>query len=366
MKDQEKIRKIIHIDMDAFFASVEQKDNPDLRGKPIAVGGGSARGVVAAASYEARAYGVRSAMSGMEASRRCPKLIFVRSRFDRYKEISQKIMHIFKQYTDIVEPLSIDEAFLDVTENKKNIPYAMTIAEEIRERIFNELGLTASAGVSYNKFLSKIASDVNKPNGMYVITPKRALDFIDNLPIEKFYGVGRVTARKMHRIGVRKGVDLRQLSRVELVSQFGKIGHFYYGICRGIDPRVVQPFRIRKSVGTERTFTEDIQSEEQVFDELGEIAKELFRRSVNRNIFGYTLTLKVKFNDFSQITRSQTGTEVFTTLPEIEEEIYTLWGRVESQKPIRLLGLSLSNLDNENLNEEVLDAQLVLPFEEIL
>ncbi|HLP05808.1 MAG TPA: DNA polymerase IV, partial [Paludibacter sp.] len=251
------MRKIIHIDMDAFFASIEQRDNPDYRGKPLAVGHAGTRGVVAAASYEARKYGVRSAMASKTALRKCPQLIFVMPRFDVYKSVSSQVLEIFREYTDLVEPLSLDEAFLDVTENHKNMPSATHIALEIKQKIFEKLSLTASAGVSFNKFLAKIASDFNKPNGIYVVTPETAAQFVEKLEIEKFYGVGKVTAKRMHQLGINTGADLKQWSIEGLVANFGKAGHFYYQNARGIDHRPVEPQHIRKSVGAETTFGHD-------------------------------------------------------------------------------------------------------------
>ena len=244
--------------MDAFYASVEQRDQPHLRDKPVAVGGGGNRGVVAAASYEARQYGVRSAMPGVRAARLCPPLIFVKPRFDIYKKVSDQIHSIFEEYTDLIEPLSLDEAFLDVTENKKNLNSATLLATEIRNRIFEETQLTASAGVSFNKFLAKIASDINKPNGQKVITPEEAIPFLDLLPVEKFFGVGKVTAKRMHKMGIRTGADLKKISELELAQRFGKAGRYYYKIVRAQDDRKVNPNRVRKSIGAERTFNEDI------------------------------------------------------------------------------------------------------------
>ena len=268
---EDVIRKIIHIDMDAFFASVEQKDNPELKGKAVAVGGGGDRGVVAAASYEARKFGVRSAMPSKTALKRCPHLIFVKSRHSRYKEISDQIMAIFHEFTDLVEPLSIDEAFLDVSHNKMGLPSATVIAEEIRRRVKEETGLTASAGISVNKFLAKIASDYQKPDGLFVIKPKMVESFIEKLSIEKFFGVGKVTAEKMHQIGIFHGKDLKKRSLLELTRLFGKNGAYYYNIARGIDYREVDPHRIRKSVSTENTFRDDIRNKEQLKIRLEEL-----------------------------------------------------------------------------------------------
>lgn len=331
--------------MDAFYASVEQLDCPELKGKPVAVGGGTQRGVVAAASYEARKYGVKSAMSNGEALRRCPQLIFIKPRFQRYKEISQKLMALFREYTDLVEPLSIDEAFLDVTDNKKQEPYAMAIAEEIRERVKKEFGLTVSAGVSYNKFLAKTASDVNKPDGMFVITPKRAQQFFDLLPIRKFYGVGEVTAKKMMRLGIEKGRDLREFPERDLVHHFGKMGHFYYGIVRGEDNRPVLPHRERKSVGTEETFLSDITDRVQVIEALSELSNELHRRVSAKKMGGCTITLKVKYSDFCKISRSRTYTQPLLRKSDIENAALFLWDKISLREGIRLLGITLSKLE---------------------
>ncbi|MCK5700612.1 MAG: DNA polymerase IV, partial [Cyclobacteriaceae bacterium] len=252
------MRKIIHIDMDAFFASIEQRDNPDLLGKPVAVGGAGKRGVVAAASYEARKFGVFSAMPASIALRKCPELIFTKPRFDVYKEVSNQIRQIFLEYTDLVEPLSLDEAYLDVTENKKGLGSATIIAREIKSKINSTTHLIASAGVSINKFLAKVASDQDKPDGLYVIKPNQAESFVDGLAIEKFFGIGKVTAKKMHELGINTGADLKQISIEELVRRFGKVGRYYFDIARAIDKRLVNPNRIRKSLGAERTFEDDL------------------------------------------------------------------------------------------------------------
>ena len=299
-------RKIIHVDMDAFFASVEQLDNPELKGKPIAVGGSQARGVVAAASYEARKFGVKSAMSGILAKQKCPDLIFVKPNFSRYKEISHQIREIFYDYTDLVEPLSLDEAYLDVTENKVGNPSASLIAQEIRNRIFNELNLTASAGISINKFIAKVASDINKPNGQKTINPEEVISFLDNLPINQFYGVGKVTASKMYNLGIFTGNDLKQKSLEELANLFGKSGAHYYSIVRGIHNSVVKPDRIRKSVGAETTFFENISSEIFMIQKLEKIADELEKRLKKIDTKGKTVTLKIKYSDFTLQTRSKT------------------------------------------------------------
>jgi len=338
------IKKIIHVDMDAFYASVEQLDNSQLLGKPIAVGGGSERGVVAAASYEARKYGVKSAMPGVIAKRLCPEIIFVKPRFERYKELSFKIREIFFDYTDLVEPLSLDEAFLDVTENKKNISSATRLAKEIRTRIFQEVGLKASAGISINKFTAKIASDINKPNGQKTILPEDVISFLEELPINKFFGIGKVTAQKMHSLGIFNGKDLKKQSIEFLTRNFGKSGNHFYQIVRGIQYSEVKPNRIRKSIAAERTFTNDIYSIDQIKEKLDSISVELEKRIKKSNVKGKTITLKIKFNDFTIQSRSKTTDYWITTKQEINEIITGLIEQKEIDKPVRLLGISLSNL----------------------
>lgn len=338
------MRKIIHIDMDAFYASVEQRDNPALRGKPVAVGGDTARGVVAAASYEARRYGVRSAISSKVAHRRCPDLIFVRPRFDVYKAVSEQIRSIFFEYTDLVEPLSLDEAYLDVTYAKKGKPSATLIAREIKSRIFAETGLTASAGVSFNKFLAKVASDINKPDGLFVITPDQAEAFIDNLEVRKFYGIGKVTAQKMNQNGLWFGRDLRKLDRHELIRLFGKAGNYYYEIVRGIDDRPVVPFHERKSLGAENTFETDLFLFSQMVPEIEQVVATVWRRLQRSGLKGRTLTLKIKFADFEQITRSKTRQDYYTSAEMIlDEGLKLLKAEEPFARGIRLLGLTLSN-----------------------
>ena len=337
------LRKIIHIDMDAFFASVEQRDNPELRGKPVAVGHSSKRGVVAAASYEARKYGVHSAMPSVQASRLCPHLIFVPGRMHIYKEVSKQVHEIFREYTDLIEPLSIDEAFLDVTENNKEIPLGVTIAREIKEKIKEQLQLTASAGVSYNKFLAKIASDIRKPDGLCTIHPEQALDFISDLPIESFWGVGPVTAKKMHRLGIHTGLDLREASLQTLIRHFGKSGQLYYDFSRGVDLRPVESERVRKSVGCENTLEKDLKRKSSFIIELYHVATELVVRLEKSEFRGNTLTLKIKFNDFSQVTRSQTLEHPIYKLKEILALAKKLFQTIEEKRPIRLIGLSVSN-----------------------
>lgn len=337
-------RKIIHIDMDAFYASVEQRDRPELRGKPVAVGHAEKRGVVAAASYEARRYGVHSALSSQKAKQLCPELIFVPGRFEAYKEVSRQIHAIFHDYTDLVEPLSLDEAFLDVTDNKPGIPLAIDIAKEIKQRIRKELGLVASAGVSYNKFLAKVASDYRKPDGLCTIHPDQALAFIARLPIESFWGVGPITARKMHALGIHNGSQLQACSREMLVRQFGKAGNLYYDFARGIDPRVVEAVRIRKSVGCEHTLEKDISVPSAVIIELYHVTTELLERLDRTHFKGNTLTLKIKFHDFNQITRSITQAHELTTKEKILPLAKQLLKGIDYERhPIRLIGLSVSN-----------------------
>ncbi len=341
-------RKIIHIDMDAFFASVEQRDNPELRGKPVAVGYSGERGVVAAASYEARRYGVRSAMSSQKAKRLCPQLIFVHGRMGVYKAVSREIHEIFHEYTDLVEPLSLDEAFLDVTENKQGIPLAVDIALEIKKSIREKLQLVASAGVSYNKFLAKIASDYRKPDGLCTIHPQQAIRFISQLPIESFWGVGPVTAKKMHSLAIHNGEQLRSSSLEMLTRHFGKAGLLYYEFSRGIDLRPVEAVRIRKSVGCERTLEKDISLRSSVIIELYHVAKELVERLAKADFKGNTLTLKIKFHDFNQITRSSTQPHELSLLDDILPLAKKLLEEVEYQEhPIRLIGLSVSNPKQE-------------------
>lgn len=347
--------------MDAFYASVEQRDHPELRGKPVAVGGSSMRGVVASASYEARQYGVRSAMPSVTAKRLCPGLIFVKSRFDVYREVSQQIRDIFFEYTDLVEPLSLDEAYLDVTEAKKGPPSATLIAKEIRERIFEETGLTASAGISFNKFIAKVASDINKPNGMKVITPEEAIPFLERLPIEKFHGIGKVTAQKMRRMGIYTGAGIKKLSLIDLVRRFGKAGQHYYRIVRAEDDRPVNPNRIRKSIGAERTFSKDIHETGEMKERLEYIAGVVFDYMEKRHNFGRTVTLKVKTPEFQILTRSKTfGSEVrdrSQLLSIVFELLEQHRGDFESA---RLLGVTVSNLEREHDGEGI---QLELPFE---
>lgn len=356
-------RKIIHIDMDAFYASVEQRDNPELRGKPLAVGHSEERGVVAAASYEARRFGVRSAMSSQKAKRLCPQLIFVPGRMEVYKSVSRQIHEIFHKFTDIIEPISLDEAFLDVTENKPSILLAVDIAKEIKRQIREELNLVASAGVSYNKFLAKIASDYRKPDGLCTIHPDQALEFISRLPIEDFWGVGPVTAKKMHTLGIHNGEQLRACSQAMLKREFGKAGSVYYDFARGIDLRPVEAERVRKSIGCEHTLEKDISKRSSVIIELYHTAVELVGRLEQKAFRGNTLTLKIKFHDFTQITRSITQPRELTTLDVILPLAKDLLKEVDYEHhPIRLIGLSVSNPREENEEKGRVWQQLSFKF----
>jgi DNA polymerase IV len=350
--------------MDAFFASIEQRDNPELQGKPVAVGGSEVRGVVAAASYEARKYGVRSAMPSVTAKRLCPQLIFTRARFDVYKEVSNQIRAIFLDYTDLVEPLSLDEAYLDVTINRKNMASATMIAEEIRQRIFETTQLTASAGVSYNKFLAKMASDVNKPNGIKVIKPNEAQDFLLELAIEKFYGIGKVTAQKMKNLGIHKGEDLMKISKEELWRRFGKAGLWYFHIVRGEDDRVVNPHRIRKTIGSENTFSQDLDNIEDMKRALVPLAEDVFKYMTRYDNFGRTLTLKLKTPDFQQFTRSKTFSKELKDLAEIikiaEELLLSALSATDGK--VRLLGLSVSQLSKQDALTQSGGVQLEIEF----
>ena len=339
--------------MDAFYASVEQRDNPELRGKPVAVGGSRERGVVAAASYEARKFGVRSAMPSVTAKRKCPDLIFVNPRFDAYKAISLQIREIFAEYTPIIEPLSLDEAYLDVTENLKGIASATQIAEDIRARIRTETELTASAGVSYNKFLAKLASDHRKPDGLFVITPAMGPAFVEALPIRKFHGVGPATAAKMARLGIETGLDLRAQPLAFLQEHFGKAGSYYYGVARGVDERPVRADRIRKSIGAENTFPADLFTYEAARDALHDIIDNVWRHCEDAGLRGRTVTLKVKFSNFHQITRSRTGQMQIATWSELEQLGNELLGPLfPVAKGIRLLGISLSSLGADEAEQE--------------
>jgi DNA polymerase-4 len=347
-------RKIIHVDMDAFYASVEQRDNPELRGKPVAVGGSRERGVVAAASYEARKFGVRSAMPSVTAKRKCPDLIFVKPRFDAYKEVSRQIRVIFAEHTPIIEPLSLDEAYLDVTENLQGIVSATEIAEAIRVKIRTETGLTASAGVSYNKFLAKLASDYRKPDGIFVITPKMGPAFVEALHVGKFHGVGPATTTKMNRLGIETGLDLRAQTLAFLQRHFGKSGPYYYWISRGVDERPVRPNRVRKSMGAENTFVEDLFTFAAARAALQPIIEKVWRYCESAGIRGRTVTLKVKYADFRQITRSRTGAASIATQAELAQLVFALLGPLfPATMGIRLLGVTLSSLSEEQSGLDV-------------
>lgn len=350
--------------MDAFFASVEQLDHPELKGKPIAVGGSEKRGVVAAASYEARKFGVRSAMSSALAKRKCPELIFVKHNFARYKEVSKQIREIFLSYTDLVEPLSLDEAFLDVTANRLQHESATEIAREIRAKILKETGLTASAGISVNKFMAKIASDINKPNGQKTIKPREVIPFLETLPIHKFFGVGKVTAKKMNSWGIYNGYQLKQHSLEFLTQHFGKSGPHFYHIVRGIQNSPVKPNRIRKSVGTERTFSQNKIDLAEVTEALDKIATETEKRMVGAKSKGKTITVKIKYNDFSIQTRSKTIDRYVDTKAAIWPVVLELIQQEELPLPVRLLGISLSNLEHLKPPEQEKkpDPQLKLVF----
>ncbi|WP_340156836.1 DNA polymerase IV [uncultured Maribacter sp.] len=360
MPNEMPLRKIIHVDMDAFYASVEELDNPDLKGKPLAVGGSEKRGVVSAANYEARKFGVRSAMSGFQARKNCPHLTFVKPRFDRYKEISKQIRVIFFEYTDLVEPLSLDEAYLDVTINKKGNPSATMLATEIRQRILEKTGLNASAGISINKFIAKVASDINKPNGQKTVNPEEVIPFLENLDIRKFYGVGKVTAEKMYKLGIFTGKDLKSKSIEFLAENFGKSGPYYYHVVRGIHNSEVKPHRIPKSVGAERTFNENLSSEVFMLERLEHIAQELERRLTKSKVAGKTITLKIKYSDFTLNTRSKTMPYFIADKDLILETAKDLLYQEELQNSVRLLGISLSNLNTEDKKTKKVDDKSIL------
>ena len=342
-------RKIIHIDMDAFYASVEQRDFPELRGKAIAVGGSRDRGVVCTASYEARKFGVRSAMSSKKARQLCPDLIFTPVRFSAYREASAQIREIFLSYTDLVEPLSLDEAYLDVTENKKGMISATEIANQIRQDIFDKTQLTASAGISFNKFLAKTASDIQKPNGYTVIIPKHAQRFLDGLAIEKFHGIGKVTAQKMHHYGIKNGQHLRNQSQEFLAQNFGKSGLFYYNIVRGNDLRKVNPTRIRKSISAENTFSNDVSLLSEIELQINNVTEMLFERIEKANLLGLTITLKIKYNDFTIASKGITNSDPLKSCADYKKLALNLYQSLsETQKPIRLIGLKLSNFVSDS------------------
>jgi DNA polymerase IV len=340
-------RKIIHVDMDAFYASVEQRDNPELRGRPVAVGGSKERGVVAAASYEARKFGVRSAMPSVTARRQCPDLVFVKPRFDVYKAISQQIREIFAEHTPVMEPLSLDEAYLDVTENLQGIPLARDIALAIRARIKTETGLNASAGISYNKFLAKLASDHRKPNGQYVISPEMGPAFVETLPVGKFHGIGPATAARFHALGIQTGLDIRGQTLAFLEAHFGKAGAYYYWISRGIDERPVRANRIRKSVGAENTFFSDLTEFDTMVTELQPLIDKVWRHCEHTGNRGRTVTLKVKFSDFEIMSRSRSVANAVGGRDELERlAVGLLENAMPFSKAVRLLGVSLSSLQD--------------------
>jgi len=339
-------RKIIHIDMDAFFASVEQRDNPELRGKPVAVGGSSARGVVAAASYEARAFGVRSAMPSLTARKRCPQLVFVKPRFEVYRAVSQQIHCIFRRYTDLIEPLSLDEAYLDVTADRLAVGSATRIAQLIREQIREEVNLTASAGVSYNKFLAKVASDQNKPDGLCVVQPEQGAAFVAALPARRFYGVGPRTAEKMARLGIHSGADLRERELDFLREHFGKSAEYLYHACRGVDDRPVKPDRSRKSIGAERTYGEDLTEQASLREALEAIADVVWERVKKHGATGRTVTVKIKYNDFRQVTRARSLESPVSDRDHFAQVGQALLGgELPLARGVRLLGMTLSGLE---------------------
>ena len=354
------MRKIVHIDMDAFYPSVEQRDNPSLRGKPVIVGGRpDSRGVVSSCSYEARKYGVCSAMSSALAFRLCPNAVFLPGRFDAYKAASRQIHEIFRDYSDLIEPLSLDEAYIDVTGNKKGIPSATIIAQEIRKRIKKETGLTASAGVSYNKFIAKAASDFNKPDGIKIVKPDEAADFLEALPIRKFYGIGKATEKRFLAMGITNGRELKRLDCNTLVRFFGKAGKFYYDIVRGIDTREIEPYRERQSVGKERTMAFDLDNTYEMLLVLSSIAGDVSAILKRRGLSGKTVTLKVKYPDFTSVTRSYSSPEALNESSAIMKYIPGLLYRTDAlKKNVRLLGISVSGFERR------LDVQLLLPFKE--
>lgn len=355
-------RKIIHIDMDAFFAAVEERDFPQYKNKPIAVGGPpEARGVIATANYTARKYGVKSAMSSGLALSLCPELVILSPRFDVYSDISKQIRAIFKEYTDLIESLSLDEAFLDVTQDKKQIGSALDIAKEIKLRIFEQFNLTASAGVSINKFIAKVASDINKPNGLTFVGPSKVNIFLENLPINKFFGIGKKTAQKMYAMNIFTGADLKKYSEYDLVKLFGKSGRFFYHIVRGTDNRAVQSHREIKSIGIEDTFVSDINDRELLLDELYYLSKKLEKRLQNKSKQGRTLVLKIKFSDFKTITRSKTDTFYISNADEIYKIASELLSKIDfSEQKIRLLGISITNFYDVELNKWSNNKQLQL------
>ena len=357
------MRKILHIDMDAFYASVEQRDNPDLRGRPIVVGGSpESRGVVAACSYEARAFGIHSAMPSSRAAKLCSDVVFLRPRFNAYREASTKIHQVFKQYTDMIEPLSLDEAYLDVTEFAQKKGSATLVAQQIKDQIKSQVQLTASAGVSYNKFLAKIASDMDKPDGLYVIRPEVARAFIEELEIRKFFGIGKVTEKKMQALGIYKGADLKKLSKIQLQTQFGKSGNYYYNIARGIDERPVQAHRERKSLGNETTFENNLVDKKEIWRTLKGLSTKLAEMAERRGLMARTLTLKVRYADFQLITRSKTTDPPMQSLEDILATLPELLQKTEvGSRPIRLIGVTFANFrDKETYSSQNEEAQAVM------
>ncbi len=361
--EQKEIRKIIHVDMDMFFAAIEIRDNPSLADKPVIVGGPpNSRGVVSTCNYIARRFGVHSAMPSFQAVKLCPHAVFVRGRFDAYREASKQIMEIFYNYTDMVQPVSIDEAYLDVTKNKKDIPSATWIAEKIRKDIVDTVRVTASAGVSYNKFLAKIASEMNKPDGMFVIPPDKAQEVLDNLPIGKFHGIGKSTETKMRYLGIKTGADLKKLNIHQMVQHFGKVGVFYYNIVRGIDKRIVHNDHVRKSISTERTFSKDISELPDIMMALEQTANRLADRMEAKDIKGKTISIKVKYNDFTLINRSATVKKYTNSRDKIFRIARKLFNDSwAAGRKIRLIGICVSTLDTD----ETAGEQLILPFYEI-
>ena len=357
-------RKIIHIDMDAFYASVEQRDDPRLAGKPVAVGGTRERGVVAAASYEARKFGVRSAMASALARRMCPDLLFVPARFEVYREVSRQIHAIFSEFTDLIEPLSLDEAYLDVTENHRGIATATEVAKAIRARIKAETGLTASAGVSYNKFIAKLASDHNKPDGLCVVRPEQGLAFIASLAVGRFHGIGPVTAARMEKLGIHSGADLRRCSREFLAQQFGKSGDYFYLAARAIDHRPVRPDRVRKSIGSENTFFQDLYSHEDLAAALRESSESVARHAERTGKAGRTVSIKLRYSDFRTLTRARTLPVPVCDVERIHEVALALLAPLEPvELGVRLLGVTLSSLGEGEEELHVTAEQLALALE---
>jgi len=343
-----QVRKILHIDMDAFFASVEQRDNPRLAGQPVIVGGQpDGRGVVAACSYEARTFGVHSAMPSARAAKLCPKAIFVKPRFEAYREASAQIHEVFQEYTQAIEPLSLDEAYLDVTEVAQAVGSATEVAKRIKQKIKDRTNLTASAGVSFNKFLAKIASDMDKPDGLFVIRPESAQTFIEQLEIRKFFGVGKVTERRMNELGIYTGLDLKNRTQEQLVDHFGKSASYYFNIARGIDDRPVRSNRVRKSIGAETTFSTNVVDKGQIWTTLGKLSERVISSLEKRKMMAHTVTLKVKYSDFQQITRSKTTTKPIKDRESIRKLLPELLRKTQvGVRPVRLVGVSLSKLDS--------------------